>query len=243
MKHFVFCDLDNTIIRHQNRGGIAVVGVNEFGLPSTVMTTEDLEMYHQALEFGAIIPTTGRSIAEYRRLHGLSFDGWAILNHGATLLYQNQIDQPWLEQTKSIIQAMIDTTLQIYHLLLSQLDLNQITIRLHQEHSLPLYISVRCPRDQDFTPLQDFLDLHLQPFTMGAYNLLHTGRISSIIPSAINKKTAVYEVMNRLKLESEIKTLGIGDSLTDLPFMQLCDQQRYPLDSEIQQQINTQRQP
>ncbi|MEY4531131.1 MAG: hypothetical protein RLZZ156_1852 [Deinococcota bacterium] len=246
MKHFVFCDLDNTIIRHQSRVAQTeinpVVGVNEFGLSSTVMTKADTDLYKQALEFGEIIPTTGRSMAEYQRLHALipSFQSWAVLNHGATLLYQNQVDQLWLKRITSAIQPMIATTLQIYQMLLSELDLSQQKIRLHQEHSLPLYISVRCPRDQDYSAIQNLLESLLQSLKLNVqYSLLHTGRISSILPNGINKKDAVLEVMNRLKQSSKITTLGIGDSLTDLPFMQLCDQMRYPSDSEIALMIQT----
>jgi HAD superfamily hydrolase (TIGR01484 family) len=245
MKKYVFCDLDNTIIRHQSKTQEAeaiVVGLNEFAQPSTVMTRADQKLYQQALEFGEIIPTTGRSIAECWRLQALTtmFTGWAILNHGATILYNHQVDQSWLLKMQQVVLKTSQNTLGLYQQLLTTLDLNTITVRLHQEHSLPLYISVRTPREQPYFATQKILQAMLtRHHSAQDYMLLHTGRISSILPKAINKKDAVLEVIQRLKQISPIKTLGMGDSLTDLAFLQVCDQMLYPEESEIAQEIQS----
>ncbi len=232
MKRFVFMDLDNTIVRHQSRAleGAKIVGTDESGHASTVMTTSDLEFYQSILEFGTVIPTTGRSMTGYARLFGLEFSSFAILNHGATILTpDSSVDAVWLERTQKIVRSTIKSLLEVYQQLLLHIS---SPVKLHQEHGLPLYISVRAARTMPNADLE-FQRLKILE-VLGSnkdFELLHTGRITSVIPCLLNKKAAVLEVMDRL---GDIQTLGVGDALTDLPFMRLCDFQRAPENSEIQ---------
>ncbi len=249
MKRFVFTDLDNTIVRHQSRiadndnNQIQIVGTDESGNQSTVMTKADLEFFQEISHFGTVIPTTGRSMAGYSRLHGLvsGFNSWAILNHGATILMpeDSKVDATWLERTKGITARLTNDLLKVYQNLLS---LNTVviencrhtnTIRLHQEHGFPLYISVRASREMPELHLwQQRQTIALLAHGQNDFELLHTGRITSVIPRQLNKKDAVLEVIRRLG--DQIETLGVGDALTDLPFMQVCNFQRTPENSEIQ---------
>lgn len=236
MNSYVFCDLDNTIVRHHSRSDQAdavFVGLDEFGKPSTVMTSADSAVYQHALDFGTIIPTTGRSIAEYQRLQPLlpSFTSWAILNHGATILFNNAVDPAWLAKTQTEMLGSSQGLTALYQRYLCHLDSSQLSVRLHQEHSLPLYISLRIPRQLPYLELRHSIEQIFLQADQPDFALLHTGRITSVLPKSINKKTAVLEVMRRL--EPPLKTLGIGDSLTDLAFMQCCDQLHYPPNSEI----------
>ncbi len=251
MKRFVFTDLDNTIVRHQSRittatTQVQIVGLDETGKPSTIMTTDDLEFFESLKAFGTIIPTTGRSIAGYQRLHGLSLTSWAILNHGATILQPRDssdataVDPAWLERTKSIMTPLLPNLLELYQSLLTLNEViigNQVysnTVKLHQEHSLPLYVSVRATRSMPEHHLQHQRQQILELVsTQNAFEVLQTGRITSIIPQSLNKKLAVLELIQRLQKDDQIETLGVGDALTDLPFMQVCNWQRTPEHSEI----------
>jgi hydroxymethylpyrimidine pyrophosphatase-like HAD family hydrolase len=249
MKRFVFTDLDNTIVRHQSRIAdvdirqIQIVGTDEFGNQSTIMTKADLEFFQEISHFGTVIPTTGRSVAGYWRLHGLvpGFTSWAILNHGATILMpeDSKVDPDWLERTKGIMARLANDLLEVYK---SLLFLNTVvienccytnTIRLHQEHGFGLYISVRASRVMpELHLIQQRHTIALLTLEQNDFELLHTGRITSVIPRQLNKKDAVLEVIRRLG--DQIETLGVGDALTDLPFMQVCNFQRAPENSEIQ---------
>jgi hydroxymethylpyrimidine pyrophosphatase-like HAD family hydrolase len=249
MKRFVFTDLDNTIVRHQSRitdvanNQIQIVGTDESGNQSTVMTKADLEFFQEISHFGTVIPTTGRSMAGYWRLHGLvsSFTSWAILNHGATILMpkNSKVDADWLERTKGIMTRLTNDLLEVYKKLLS---LNTViienrcytnTIRLHQEHGFGLYISVRASRViPELHLMQQRQTIALLCHEHNDFEVLHTGRITSVIPRQLNKKDAVLEVIGRLG--DQIETLGVGDALTDLPFMQVCNFMRAPENSEIQ---------
>jgi hydroxymethylpyrimidine pyrophosphatase-like HAD family hydrolase len=249
MNRFVFTDLDNTIVRHQSRitdvdnNQIQIVGTDEFGNQSTVMTKADLEFFQEISHFGTVIPTTGRSMAGYWRLHGLvsGFNSWAILNHGATILMPENsiVDPDWLKRTKGIMAFLTPNLLEVYKILLS---LNNViienscysnTIRLHQEHGFPLYISVRASREMpELYLMQQRQTIALLCHEHNDFEVLHTGRITSVIPHQLNKKDAVLEVIGRLG--TQVETLGVGDALTDLPFMQVCNFQKAPENSEIQ---------
>ncbi len=242
MKRFVFSDLDNTIVRHLSRVGqetFEVVGTDETGQANTVMTTSDLEFYQEISRFGRLIPTTGRSMAAYGRLFGLQFESWVILNHGATILTpDSSVDTVWLERTTKIMSGLTTDLRRLYqhlqplsHLLLEDCQYSN-TIKLHLEHNLPLYISVRASRTMPQAHLEMLRQKILEVLGLEPdFELLHTGRITSVIPCLLNKKDAVLEVMARL---GPTETLGVGDALTDLPFMRLCDFQRAPENSEIQ---------
>ncbi len=242
MKRFVFSDLDNTIVRHLSRVGeetFELVGTDESGQANTVMTSSDLEFFEEICRFGTLIPTTGRSMAAYGQLFGFKFESWAILNHGATILTpDSSVDAVWLERTTKIMAGLTTDLLRLYENLqpLKNLVLEDChysnTIKLHSEHDLALYISIRASRTMPKNHLELLRQKVLEVLGLEQnFELLHTGRITSVIPRQLNKKDAVLEVMTRL---GQIETLGAGDALTDLPFMQLCNFQRAPKNSEIQ---------
>jgi hydroxymethylpyrimidine pyrophosphatase-like HAD family hydrolase len=231
MKRFVFTDLDNTIVRHRSRladadlDQVQIVGTDESGSQSTVMTKADLGFFQALRDFGTIIPTTGRSMAGYRRLHGLlpNFTSWVILNHGATILMplDSTIDPVWLERTKEIMLHLTTDLLELYQQLLVLEDVviddcrYANTIKLHQEHNLDLYISVRASRSMPYEHLQQQRqNIHkLLGLEQNNFELLHTGRITSVMPCQLNKKDAVLEIIKRLA-NDPIETLGAGDALT-----------------------------
>jgi hydroxymethylpyrimidine pyrophosphatase-like HAD family hydrolase len=235
---YIFADLDNTLIRRAPLDGYTgplEAAAYESGVPTTVMTAADLELLAHLRSTGVIIPVTGRSIQGYQKINLLwkYFSSYLVLNHGATILGTGGADQmgtlcpSWQTRTESVAEVNREAILKIFARLKQSLVTGQV--RLHEEFGLALYVSARLAPN---TPESAFAALRFaveQQVNLEVFEVLHTGRISSVIPRALSKRAAVLELTARL---GRPQTLGVGDSLTDLPFMTVCDQQLAPIGSE-----------
>ena len=66
--------------------------------------------------------------------------------------------------------------------------------------------------------------------------LHRNGRNLALLPAYTSKKRAVEHIKNLLDIRPDDLVLGMGDSLTDLPFMRLCQFGIIPVGSQIDQE-------
>lgn len=229
----IFTDLDDTLIQTQGKlpemAKTALGATDREGMPLSYFTEAQqnlLGMFQQAK--ATIIPVTGRNTDALNRVLW-HFNHYKIVSHGAVVLDgQNQVCSAWLNS--------IDTELEEWPDLLhrANAEINRIinTFKLDArsrviiDKDIPAYVSIKgkadalaCIRREN--PLDPKFYRH------------ENGRNHALLPPYTRKKRAVEHVMSHLGLAENDLTIGLGDSLTDLAFMQSCHFSMIPTRSQI----------
>jgi len=176
---------------------------------------------------GHIVPVTARNIAAYRRVVH-TFPGPAILSHGATILEDDgTINRDWQEQIHTQLIGSKDVLQDLMHRIEGSRPFRDQQIRswLVYDENLPVYAVIK-DNERDENRLQcvvreiagDWLAEH------SAYGIHHNGNNIAILAPAIRKENAVAFLMQKIRSKaSNVIFIGVGDSISDKPFMRLCD--------------------
>lgn len=167
------------------------------------------------------IPVTGRNPAAFARVT-LPFTSWAVLDHGATLLEPGgAVNVEWQQRVTALLRPQLEAleaALQIADRLNQTLG-SGCRIRLDLAHGQPLMIVVRHPQ-YDLAALDEFSKAwQLQAQSLGL-RFFANGNNLSLIASGVDKAHAVGWLLERLPCDL---SFGLGDSLADAGFMNLCD--------------------
>ncbi|MEA3228674.1 MAG: HAD family hydrolase [Campylobacterota bacterium] len=233
---FMFSDIDDTLIQTGRKtdfdkntvvGGYTKEGKeNSFFYEGTKVLIDTL--IDSNITF---IPTTARDIASYNRTIFPQKERikYAILNFGGTILIDNEIDREWkekMDQEYNKIES-IDTVLNelLY-------DFKNAGLNLVVKTIADFYISVYNKYSIDDAGileqvkdvLSDFIDKN------GDFYLYENDNSFGILPNFLNKKFAVEHLIEK---EQPILTIGAGDNLSDLDFMNLTSFQLVPNNSFI----------
>lgn len=221
-----FCDLDGTFVqtsRHVEGQASSVVYTSDTGR-DIVITDKQLQLYTELLRSGLVIPVTARSLESMNRmLSTLTFPSHKVCDHGVFIYDEN--DQLVREYSDYLIKVVYPHQ-------------NNLKIALDKLGRLSIGNSV-------------FEDTQFRPIHHGTYLMLIEGKASSefyanAIARYLNKldgivvstngaafsvtcdvssykQLACQYLINTYPQYQDCVSLGFGDSLTDLPFMQSCD--------------------
>lgn len=249
MQTIAFCDLDDTLfytgrkLEEALRGGTATL--DRLGEPHSYLSRHQAHLLGTLLAGATLIPVTGRDPEAYGRVQ-LPFGSWAILDHGATVLRPpvqpgqgGLLDRVWqlvmheaLEDQEQALRLSAQAAVHI-----SDLMHLGCTVRLHEADGLPMMVVVKHPY-----ALQNSLDTLSQQWALwrqeaGTHlRFFANGNNLTLIARGVSKEAAVEYVLGQLREGSEdqeLLTLGLGDSLADAPFMNLCDFALTPGDSQL----------
>lgn len=174
-----------------------------------------------------IIPVTARNIAAYRRVVH-TFPGPAILSHGATILdVDGSINRDWQEQMHSQLIKSKGVLHDLMHRIESSCPYLEKQIRswLVYDDTLPVYAVIK-DNERDESRLQrvvqeiagEWLTEHSE------YGIHYNGNNVAILSPAVRKENAVAFLMKKIRSKSSNAIfIGVGDSISDEPFMRLCD--------------------
>lgn len=221
-----FCDLDGTFVqtsRHVEGQVSSVVYTSDTGR-DIVITEKQLQLYTELLRSGLVIPVTARSLESMNRLLStLTFLCHKVCDHGVFIY--DEADNLVKDYSDSLIKVVYPHQ-------------NNLKIALDKLGRLSVRNSV-------------FEDTQFKPVYHGTYLMLIEGKASSpfyadAIARYLNKldgiivstngsafsvtcgvssykQLACQYLINNYPQYQDCVTLGFGDSLTDLPFMQSCD--------------------
>ncbi len=233
---FMFSDIDDTLIQTGRKtdfdkktivGGYTKEGKeNSFFYEGTKVLIDTL--IDSDITF---IPTSARDIASYERTIFLTNPKikYAILNFGGTILINNEIDTVWKEKMDREYNKIesIDTILNelLY-------DLNNAGLNLVVKTIADFYISVYNKYNIDDTGILEQVKDILSDFIEknSDFYLYENDNSFGILPNFLNKKFAVEYLIEQ---EKPILTIGAGDNLSDLDFMNLTSFQLVPNNSFI----------
>lgn len=206
------CDLDNTLIysyKHDiGKDKVCVEIYNEKEI--SYMTNSSYNMLHKISEKVLFVPTTTRSIDQYKRINfGCGNIKYALVCNGGILLVNGIIDELWYKESLEIIK---DTTSQM-RLAIDVLSRDKnVCFEIRDINKLFIFTKSENPiRSVDL--LKNTLDLNLM-------DVFNNGQKVYAVPKKMNKGNAIL----RLKEKLDAKMLiAAGDSGFDVPMLKVAD--------------------
>ena len=244
MQTIIFTDLDDTLFyssrainTYQERGiiqtdeDLSVASLKQDGQPICFSRPKQRQLIKLLKQADHLIPVTGRASESLARVTAPQFNSFRVCSHGAIILdtehkplteWTQMIDHDHRKWEQSFDVLM--TRLRFYTQQHSELRIKKV-----YDQNLCTYISVKGPE-----PLIDELIHVIRPlWTQGSIH--HNQRNLALLPSYSNKARAVEFLMNHLKMISAepLLFIGLGDSVSDLGFLKLCDFVITPQTSQI----------
>lgn len=183
-----------------------------------------------------VIPVTARSSDAFGRVH-LDFGSKrAVLANGAVLLDDRGLPDPdWLAYSSAIGRGA-ERLMEEMRATIGEEYGDAVRTWIVREYDAPVYLCAKMnAEDPDLirTGMAEIGALLTERFDLGAFQPHVNGNNLSLTPEGISKQAACAHLIDRLGDRSDLILIGVGDSLTDLPFMRGCDFMMTPSGSQI----------
>jgi hydroxymethylpyrimidine pyrophosphatase-like HAD family hydrolase len=235
MKTILFADIDDSLVYsvrtltdHALRAKVGAY--KNDGSINSYFTPKSLQLLAQFKDM-LIIPVTGRTYQSLLNVT-LPFEGHKVIAHGNIILDENnRFVDDYNPSNNNPFAAQNTALFEQYKTLLRQrlgAQADELRMNVVSELGINCYLSIKGDSsliDEVYAIVKDFM-----PGPVVHMN----NRNIAILPEQKSKMTAVTYLIDRLKKQyGELFTIGLGDSHSDLPFMQLCDYLIYPQQSQI----------
>lgn len=246
MKKILFADCDDTLFQsfrkcppHQPLKPMAVLkdgSEHSFATEAQVLV---LEMLQREM---ALIPVTARNLDAFRRVR-LEPPEAAVIDYGGVVIGPDGTpDKHWLERTRDSAATTLRALNEALGLLLQWAgqEARNVRARIIEDFAVPLYVCAKSGEGDESAI--DLLETRIREHCAGALPTLavhRNGNNLSVLPRWLDKRHAVEYLIEKLRAEyGEIITFGMGDSLSDGPFMSICDYALAPRRSQIVERIS-----
>lgn len=178
-----------------------------------------------------LIPVTARSLDALRRVH-IPFTE-AVCAHGGVLLGPDGLPDP--DWSREIARAAAEAAPTLDRL---RSDAEQrsaesgaaLQVRVQAEDGVGLYLLLKHP-EADEAALSRVTEALAVP---DGWTLHRNGNNAAYLPPFLGKRNAVARLLPDLRARHpHSPVIGVGDSLTDAPFMALCDYAMTPCGSQL----------
>lgn len=201
-------------------------------------TTKQARLFNLLSNKTRLVPTTARNHDAFLRTKIENFD-YAIINHGGIILNgDGSIHQGWFATIKALLEPVLPDLQSLQQHLHSEGLKRGIhfKIRLIEDLNLTFYLLVK-HKERDNQALKmlltDVIEPYLLQHRLDFYCHLNDNNLA-ILPRFLNKAPAVSFLQKELDRQyPEYLSVGMGDSLTDIAYMQLCDYFMTPKNSQI----------
>ncbi|QDK35787.1 sucrose-6-phosphate hydrolase [Sphingomonas sp. IC081] len=235
----VFTDLDDTLFQTARKcpdkkvDGLRLMSTLVDGSPSGYATRrqENLLNWFRA---GKVIPVTARSTEVMARVD-IEQAPAICSNGGCITLEGGVIDDEWHSHLQASA-AKEPSIFEIYAAMTGPLDEGQFRHWIVSEYGLPLYIVIKSNVD-DGEILEQLRDSHAS-LTPAGWRRHKNGNNLAYMPSWLNKRHAVTYLINKIRTTApQTPIIGVGDSTSDVGFMDLCDFAMAPTNSQLWQAV------
>lgn len=237
MSTYILSDLDDTLFSSARTHGMqcaqwSIASYSKAGKPICFYSPQQEALVHHIQRMGMLIPVTGRSSESLKRVVGLKLSSYRIVSHGAMILdAEGKVFQPWLKDLNVDFEFWSHKLKQTEMYLYDYAKKHGLELRIQQvqEDQLPTYLSVK----GEEAILSRLSEVFAEDWKDGMIH--HNHRNLAYLPPYASKANAVQYLMNHLKsLHTEpLLFIGLGDSISDLPFLKLCDFSITPTQSHI----------
>lgn len=230
----IFTDLDDTLIQTERKlpenARVSLGATDRKGEPLSFFTQAQklmLELFAQN-QATLIIPVTGRNTDALDRVE-YEFTSYRAVSHGAVVLKdKSRVCEHWLKEIEPQLNdwpgLLDDCNTEINQIIQHhKLDARS---RVIVDKDIPSYISVKGQ-----IPALEIIKQHNSMHER--FNHHANGRNHALLPPYASKKRAVEFIKQQMELDVNDLIIGMGDSLSDLGFMQSCQFSMIPTNSQI----------
>jgi len=169
----------------------------------------------------SFIPTTARNLASYQRsiFYKNPKIKYVILNFGGLLLVDNQEDKAWTKQMQESYRKV--TALDSLYTQASkhfENDNIKLQIKIIDSYYISIYNKFDLDNQEMLSKIRNSLKTFLDKES--DFYLYENGNSFAILPNFLNKKFAVEHL---IKIHRPLLSIGAGDNISDLDFMQSAD--------------------
>jgi hypothetical protein len=234
MRPVLFVDLDDTLFhsRRKTAGGGAPVAFDRDGAPVSFMTGKQRALWEWLARDAEIVATTGRSAEAYRRVD-LRLDGYAICSHGGLILTPAGRPEPrWWRRTATAAVSHRSGLTALGATLRDRMAEAGVDARLRVvgEGGVGLYLSLK-HNHGDAGELARLAGVIADDLAAGWRLCRHDNNLA-VLPPFLGKERAVAWFLTEIAGRDTF-AIGVGDSLSDAPFMALCDYALTPSCSQL----------
>ncbi|KAB2925201.1 MAG: hypothetical protein F9K25_17065 [Candidatus Contendobacter sp.] len=234
----IFLDLDDTILQTAPKcppgEPVKPAAVDRAGRVLSFMTRAQRRLLEFWLEQGTVIPVTGRTDEALARV-AIEFTSWRITHHGAVIRRPDgALPAWWHDRIRPLLAAAQPLLREVAVNLGAGAAAGGYRVSCHALGEWLTYVSVKAnEEDEALTDARARLE---EPGLLPELALHRNGANLAVMVRGAQKHDAVRRVAMELERGGPIVTLGAGDSLTDIPFLQACDFALTPRNSQIQRE-------
>ncbi|GFE77330.1 sucrose-6-phosphate hydrolase [Novosphingobium sp. TCA1] len=190
------------------------------------------------LSHGRIVPVTARDRDVLARVN-IDQAPAICANGGCVIGIDGEVDLKW----HAILQeraAKGTPVREIYEHATEGLDAERFRHWVVAEGDLDLYIVIKSNTGENGADLQD-LETQLSRHFPADWRIHRNGNNLAFLPSWLNKREAARYLIEQLRAADEDRpVIGIGDSHSDVGFMDLCDYAMTPTTSQLWKHVTSQ---
>jgi len=260
IKPYALMDLDDTLFQTQRKidswdlpttepESLVCATVNKQDEPLSFMSQRQAIFFNWLLASTELIVVTARDRSEIKRVK-LPFDSWQVLTHGAIILTSDgALLSSWQQHMYNQLAPLQDKLTKLSQLFAShsQSEQSHLVFTPHidsfnngsTDEELTIYLAIKhAQKDhQALVDLAEKLPTLIRDFDQDFYVHVNANNLA-ILPHAAHKRHAVQFLLEH-HLDHQRPSFGFGDSLADLPFLQLLDWYGMPNHGQLHEQYQS----
>jgi hydroxymethylpyrimidine pyrophosphatase-like HAD family hydrolase len=231
-------DLDDTLFTTRSKldGHAGVQVTTARNGKHSFMTRPQAALFNLMRAAGEVVPVTARSSEAFARVELDFGTRRAILANGAVILGEDgEPDREWLSHAASIGRAAERQMSEMRGVIEEEFG-SAVRSWVVTEYEAPVYLCAKMNLEDPTevaAGLTEMGAILMERFDLSGFQHHVNGNNLSLTPNGVSKRAACEHLISGLGDRSEISLYGAGDSLTDLPFMGLCDVMMVPKSSQI----------
>lgn len=240
MRVIALVDLDDTLFQTLRKcppdipfDQLTPLGFASDGSALSYATPRQMAFLAWLTETTHFVPVTARSLNALRRAR-IPFRA-AVCAHGGVVLDEaGEIDTAWAEATAANAAQYATQLASLASAISAEAQARGVPInaRVLTEGPLPLYTLAK-HAEMDHAALYAVVDAAVPALPPG-WTDHRNGNNVALMPPYLGKQHAVAHILPGLRARfPDATVIGIGDSLTDAPFMGLCDFAMMPTASQL----------
>ena len=240
MRAIALVDLDDTLFQTLRKcppdvpaERLVPLGFARDGAPLSYATPRQMRLIEWLSETAWLVPVTARSRDALMRAR-VPFTA-AICAHGGVIIGEDgEVDSDWhqhaVRQSSAHAEALEALAARIQAEAHAQVA--ALRVRVLSEGELGLYVLAK-HEDVDEGALHAVIDAVAHEVPAG-WTIHRNGNNAALMPPWLGKAHAVEALLPRLRAaHPDAPVIGIGDSLTDAPYMAMCDFAMMPKGSQL----------
>ncbi|MBW3243646.1 hypothetical protein KUV57_13310 [Epibacterium sp. DP7N7-1] len=244
MTPVILADLDDTIFttlkNYQERDPDTLKRVTTAKNGNHSFMCEHRQAILAWLAAGAtLLPVTARSLDAFRRVHLDIFTEGAIVSNGAMVLNRDgSEDLTWSKHVAELCRES-DYIIESAAELISQLPIN-VRIHRHEHREALLGMTVKSNVESDDGVKMNLgfaRQAFIEKYPHSEVSVHMNGNNLAFVPGGVSKRSAVQYLLSIRDDLQDRPTIGAGDSLADLPFMELCSMMLVPNKTQNSQKL------